>query len=209
MAKKAPPKAAKSPRVSDDEEDEVEQRRKAREAEASAREAERKAAWQEHATKNKEAEERRKASEPDKEFVEAARKAKARAEQERIDLHRKSYDAEAKRRNPDEKTEARFRDKHEDVLRRHMATWANLQEISQGADIEATREALQMMARCWKEKEDLILAFPKKKKKSEDSVLEARTESLKEKLAEMAETRKKVTPKPPKKRRPPRRPKES
>ena len=87
-----------------------------------------------------------------------------------------------------------------------MAAWANLQEISQGAVLEATREALQVMARCWKEKEDILLSFPKKKK-SDDSVLEARTESLKGKLAEMAETRKKVTPKPPKKRRPPRRPK--
>jgi hypothetical protein len=207
MAKKVPPKASKAAPVEVDEDDEVAQRRKAREAEAAARAAERKAAWQEHATKNKETEERRKASEPDKAFAEAARKAKARAEQERIDLHQKSYETEAKRRNPDEKTEARFRSKHDDVLHRHMAAWANLQEISQGADIEATREALQVMARCWKEKEDLILAFPKKKK-SDDSVLEARTESLKEKLAEMAETRKKVTPKPPKKKRPVRRPKE-
>lgn len=206
MAKKAPTKAARVPRVDEDEDDEVAQRRKAIAAETAAREAERKRAWQEHATKNKEAEERRRASEPDKAFAEAARKAKARAEQERIDLHAKSYDTEARRRNPDEKSEKRFREKHSDVLRRHMAAWANLQEISQGAVLEATREALQVMARCWKEKEDILLSFPKKKK-SDDTVLEARTESLKGKLAEMAETRKKVTPKPPKKRRPPRRPK--
>ena len=69
-------------------------------------------AWLEHEQKNKDAEERRKASEPDKAFAEAARKAKERAEQERIDLHKKSYEAEAKRRNPDEKIEKRFRDRH-------------------------------------------------------------------------------------------------
>jgi len=205
MAKK-PSKAPKVARVEDDEDDEVAQRRKAIAAEAAARGAERKAAWKEHAEKNKDTEERRKASEPDKAFAEAARKAKARAEQERIDLHAKSYEAEAKRRNPDEKAEKRFRDKHEDVLHRHMAAWANIQEISQGAVLEETREALQVMARCWKEKEDILLSFPKKKK-ADDSVLEARTESLKGKLVEMEETRKKVTPKPPKKKRPPRRPK--
>ena len=203
MAKK--PSKAKVARVDDDEDDEVAQRRKAIAAETAAREAERKAAWKEHAEKNKDTEERRKASEPDKAFAEAARKAKARAEQERIDLHAKSYEAEAKRRNPDEKAEKRFRDKHEDVLHRHMAAWANIQEISQGAVLEETREALQVMARCWKEKEDIILSFPKKKK-SDETVLEARTESLQGKLAEMEETRKKVTPKPPKKKRPPRRP---
>lgn len=180
------------------EDDDVEERRLARERELAEREAERKRAWAEHAAKNKEAEERRKASEPDKEFVEAARKAKERAEQERIDLHKKSYETEAKRRNPDEKLEERFRKKHEAVLHRHMSAWASLQEISQGADIDATREALQVMARCWKEKEDLLLALPTKKKKGADDVLEARTESLTAKLAEMEETRKKVAPKPPK-----------
>lgn len=188
-------------------EDEVEQRRKEREREAKARAAERKSAWKEHEAARKDAEQRRKASEPDKEFAEAARRARERAEKERIDLHRKGYDAEARRRGPDEKMEKRFREKHPDVLKRHLLAWATLQEISQGADVNATREALQVMARAWKEKEDLIHALAasrkRKKGKGEESTLEARTESLKERLAELEESRRKNTPKPSKKKKAP------
>ena len=202
MAKRVRKAAMVTSRGSGEDAEEIEARRKAIAAEAKAREVERRAAWEEHERARKEAEERRRASEPDQAFVEAARRAKERAEQERIDLHRKSYDAESRRRNSDEKTENRFRDKHPDVLRRHMAAWANLQEISQGADVGATREALQVMARCWKEKDDLLLALSRKKGK--DDVLEARTESLKGKLAAMEESRRKATPKPARKRRAPR-----
>lgn len=186
--------------------DEVQQRRRDREREVKAREMERKRAWKEHEAARKDAEQRRKASEPDKEFAEAARRARERAEKERIDLHRKSYDAEARRRFSDDKMEKRFREKHPDVLKRHMVAWATLQEISQGADVNATREVLQVMARAWKEKEDLIhaLSASKKRKKGKDeSMLEARTESLKERLAELEESRRKNTPKPPKKKKAP------
>lgn len=204
MAKKA---SSGTGRAGADEE--VEARRRAIAAEAASREVERRRAWEEHERARKEAEERRRASEPDAAFAEAARRARERVEQERIDLHRKSFEAECLRRNPDAAAEKRFREGHPDVLRRHQSAWANLQEISQGADVAATREALQVMARCWKEKEALLFALArskgKRKKKPEDSILEARTESLKEKLASLEESRRKVAPKPPRRRRPRRR----
>ena len=191
-------KSAKGPKN-----DEIVQRRKEVAAELKAREAARKAAWEEKERAHKEAEERRKAQEPDKEFARAARLAKERAEKERIDLHRGSYDKEAANRNPDAALEKKFRTKHAKVFEQHLAAWARLQDSMGRADDVSARTALTDMARAWREKEDLILALKAGTKgKSAESSLESRTATLAGRLEALEESRKKAMPKPAKKRRP-------
>ena len=193
MAKKV---VAKRPKVDDD----VAQRRKEVAAELKAREAERKNAWEEKERARKEAEDRRKAQEPDAAFVEAARRAKERADKERIDFHKKSYELESRKRNPDDTLEKKFRDKHDEVFQRHLAVWAKLQDSIGGAD-DLARAAFAEMARAWREKEDLLLALKAGKKAKGESALERRTASLANRLEALEESRKAAMPKPARKRR--------
>ncbi|HVO29446.1 MAG TPA: hypothetical protein VMV18_01865 [bacterium] len=196
MAKRA--KEPALPRgLSEEQQEEILERRRQVAAELAAREAERKAAWEEHERERKDAEARRKATEPPKEFVEAARAARERLEKEHTATWRKAFEAECRRRNPDEKLEERFRDEHADAWERHLVAFAHFQESMGGSDENEKREAVQRMAAAWKEKEDLLLALAaSRRKKNVPDPLEARTETLKGKLETMEKIRKSATPKP-------------
>lgn len=157
---------AKESKLSAEQQAEIEERRAAVAEERAREEAARKAAWEELDRSRKETEALRKAQEPSKEFVEAAKAAKVRVARERIDLHRKSYEAEAKRRNADEVLEKRFQSRHAEMLERHLALWADFQEATTGAEPEVLREATRAMAHAWREKEEALVALAVERKKS-------------------------------------------
>jgi hypothetical protein len=189
---------AKESKLSAEQQAEIEERRAAVAEERAREEAARKAAWDELDRSRKETEALRKTQEPSKEFVEAAKASKVRVAKERIDLHRKSYEAEAKRRNADEVMEKRFQSRNAAMLERHLALWADFQEATTGAEPEALREATRAMAHAWREKEEalVLLAVERKKKggkkAKERARLEIETGMAKEKLEQLDRQRTKA-----------------
>ncbi len=166
MAKKAKAASGVPRALSEEAQEEIEERRRAVAAETAARENERTTAWKEHARDKEEVEERRRATEPPKEFVEAARAARERLEKERVEHWRNAWQAEAKKRNPDEELEARFLDEHADIAERHLGVFARFQDAMTGGDENTKRAAVAELAASWKEKESLLIALARKKKRS-------------------------------------------
>lgn len=182
--------------LSEEQREEILERRRRVAEELAAREAERQSAWKEHEQERLDAEARRKATEPSKEFIEEARAARERLEKERAAGWRRGFENESKRRNPDEKLEERFRKTHADVFDRHLALFARVQEAMSGGDERAKREAVRAMAAAWKEKEDLLVALAAAtRKKSAPDPLEARAEFLRSKLEALEKNRKALAPK--------------
>lgn len=180
MAKKAKAASGVPRALSEEALEEIEERRRAVAAETAARENERTTAWKEHARDKEEVEERRRATEPPKEFAEAARAARERFEKERVEHWRSAWQAEAKKRNPDEELEARFLEEHADIAERHLGVFARFQDTMTGGDENTKRAAGAELAASWKEKESLLLALATKKKRGAakvDARLQAKSDS--------------------------------
>jgi len=199
---------AGKPRLTEDQREEIEERRRAV-AEAAAAEARaREEAWETLERERKEAEARRKSAEPSPEFVEAARRARERAQQERVELYRRAYEAEAKKRNPDPTLEKRFRDKDPEVVQRHLKAWAEFQDAMAGSDEIAKRETSRAMAHAWREKEEILLALTLERKRKQGSKkatekarLTAEAELAREKIERLEKSKASAVKKPRSKKR--------
>ena len=195
---------AKQTRLTPEQQEEIEERRRLvrEEQEAAARAA--RDAMQEHERAKREAEERRRAAEPTKEFADAVKRARERAEAERVETWRSTYDREAKRRNADEALEKRWRERNAETFPKHLKAWADFQEAMAGSDENAKREATRAMAQAWREKEESLIALAvEKKKKGKDEAAKALlAEATSARLEALEKSREAAQPKPAKKKRP-------
>ena len=185
--------------LSEEAREEILERRRAVEAENAAREKERQAAKQEHEQERKDAEQRFKATLPPKEFADAAKAARERFEKERVEHWRRAFEKECAKRNSDEALEARFREENAEADEHHLEAFARVQDAMSGPDENAKRESVQNLATAWKEREGMLIVLATKKKRGPAKVearLEAKAESLKEKLAVLEKSRAAAVKKP-------------
>ncbi len=192
-SKPAPRRAR--PRLTEEQLEEIELRRKAIAESQAARDRERRAAWEEHQRERREAEARATALPVDPEYAAALQRAKERAEKERNELHRRSFDKELRARYPESGLETRFRKAHADVDTRLLGLWARLQEALAGADVLLQRTAAKEMAQGWRDRDarlaELKAASSRHSSKRADAsaVLENQTAKLKERLALLEKSR--------------------